>query len=100
VRYHSDSPYKYSEVDIKGIFGFLVDNNYVVFGDQVFPQSVGIPMGTVSAPLLADIFSYSYETEFVQKRLLDDNKKLAVSFIHTFSYIYDVLSINSHNFHI
>ena len=45
VRHHSDSPYKYSEADIKSMLGFLVDNIYVVFGDQVFQQSVGIPMG-------------------------------------------------------
>ena len=54
---------------------FLVDNIYVVFGDQVFQQSVGIPMGTNCAPLLADLFLYSYEAEFVQKLLRDNNKK-------------------------
>jgi hypothetical protein len=53
---HSDSPYKYSEADIKGMLGFLVDNIYAAFGDQVFQQSVGIPMGTNCAPLLADLF--------------------------------------------
>ena len=99
VRHHSDSPYKYSEADIKSMLGFLVDNIYVVFGDQVFQQSVGIPMGTNCAPLLADLFLYSYEAEFVQKLLRDNNKKLAVSFNHTFRYIDDVLSINNHNFH-
>ena len=99
VRHHSDSPYKYSETDIKGMLGFLVDNIYVVFGDQVFQQTVGIPMGTNCAPLLADLFLHSYEAEFVQKLLRDNNKKLAVSFNHTFRYIDDVLSINNHNFH-
>jgi hypothetical protein len=92
-----------SEADSKGMLGFLVDNIYVVFGDQVFQQSVGIPMGTNCAPLLADLFLYSYEAEFVQKLLQDiedNNKKLAVSFNHTFRYIDDVLSINNHNFHI
>jgi hypothetical protein len=53
VRHHSESPYKYSEEDIKGMLGFPVDNIYVVFR-----QSVGIPMGTCCAPLLADIFLY------------------------------------------
>jgi hypothetical protein len=72
VRHHSDSPYKYSEADIKGMLSFLVDNIYVVFGDQVFQQSVGIPMGTNCALLLADLFLYSYEAEFVQI-LLQDN---------------------------
>jgi hypothetical protein len=46
VRHHSDSPYK----DIKGMLGFLVDNIYVVYGDQVFQQSVAIPMNTNCAP--------------------------------------------------
>jgi hypothetical protein len=36
VRPHSDSPCKYFEADIKGMLGFLVDNIYVVFGEQVF----------------------------------------------------------------
>jgi hypothetical protein len=75
VRYHSDSPYKYSEADIKDMLGFLVDKIYVVFGDQVFQQSVGIPMRTNCAPLLADLFLYSYEAEFVPKLLQDYNKK-------------------------
>jgi hypothetical protein len=74
VRHHSDSPYKYSEAGIKIMLGFLVDNIYVVFGDQVFQQSVGIPMGTNYAPLLANLFLYSYEAEFVQKLLRDNNK--------------------------
>jgi hypothetical protein len=56
-------------------------------------------MCTNCAPLLADLFLYSYEAEFVQKLLWDNNKELAVSFHHTFRYIDDVLSINNHNFH-
>jgi hypothetical protein len=33
VRYVSDSPYKYSEADIKGMLGFLVDNIDIVWID-------------------------------------------------------------------
>ena len=43
---------------------FLVDNIYVRFGGQLFREMVGIPMGTNCAPLLADLFLYSYENEF------------------------------------
>jgi hypothetical protein len=50
VRHHSDSPYEDSEENIKGMLGFLVDNIYVVVGDQVFQQSVGIPLGMNCAP--------------------------------------------------
>jgi hypothetical protein len=42
---------------------------------------------------------YLYEAEFVQKLLRDNNKKLVLSFNHTFRYIGDVLSINNHDFH-
>jgi hypothetical protein len=57
-------------------------------------------VGTNWTPLLADLVLYSYEAEFVQKLLRDNNnKKLAMSFNHTFRYIDDVLSINNHNFH-
>ena len=56
------------------MFGFLVDNINIVFGDQVFQQTVGIPRGTKCAPLLADLFLHSYEAEFVQKLLRDNNK--------------------------
>jgi hypothetical protein len=99
VRHHSDSPYKYSEADIKCMLCFLVDIIYLVFGYQVFQQSINIPMSTSFTPLLAALFLYSYEAEFVQKLVQDNNKKLAVSLNHTFKYIDDVLTINNHNFH-
>jgi hypothetical protein len=60
LRHHSESPYKYSEADSKSMLEFLVDNIYVVFGDQVFQQSVGISIDTNCAPLLADLFLYFY----------------------------------------
>ena len=44
---------------------FLVDNIFVRFGEQLFRQTVGIPMGTNCATLLADLFLYSYENEFL-----------------------------------
>jgi hypothetical protein len=56
-------------------------------------------MDTNCAVLLADLFLYSYEAEFVQKVLQDDKKKLTVSLNYTFRYIDDVLSFNNHNRH-
>jgi hypothetical protein len=45
------------------------------------------------APLLADLFLYSYEADFVLLRDKNKNKKkkLAVSFNHTYKYIDDIL---------
>jgi hypothetical protein len=42
---------------------FLIDNIFVSFGGTLFQQVVGIPMGTNCAPLLADLFLYSYESD-------------------------------------
>jgi hypothetical protein len=61
---------------------------------QVFQQSVGIPMGKNCALLLADMFLYSYEAEFIQK-LLQKKKSLAVAMNSTFRYTDNVLSINN-----
>lgn len=46
---------------------FLKDNVHVVFGNEVVQQAVGISMGTKCVPLIADLFLYSNEAEFIQK---------------------------------
>ena len=55
-------------------------------------------MGTNCAPLLADIFLYSYEAEFIQSLLSTGKKKIASQFNFTYRYIDDVLSINNPDF--
>jgi hypothetical protein len=50
---------------------FLIDKIFVSLGGTLFQQVVGIPMGTNCAPLLADLFLYSYESEFLQKLVKD-----------------------------
>ena len=98
VKEHSDSKNKYSEVDIMKMLEFLVDNIFMVFAGKVFQHTVGIPMGTNCAPLLADIFLYSYEAEFIQSLLSTGKKHLASRFNLTYRYIDDVLSINKPEF--
>ena len=77
---------------------FLIDNIFVIFGGRVFQQTVGIPMGTNCAPLLADLFLYSYEEDFIQGLLKKNEKKLARSFNFTFRYIDNVPSLNNASF--
>jgi hypothetical protein len=55
-------------------------------------------MGTNCAPLLADMFLYSYETDFIQGLLKNNEKKPARSFNFTFRHIDDVLSLNNSRF--
>jgi hypothetical protein len=69
------------------------------FVTQIFHNGYGgdrgIPMGTNCSPLLADLFLYSYEADFIQGLLKKNEKKLARFFNFTFRYIDDVLSLNS-----
>ena len=76
---------------------FLVDNIFVIFAGKIFQQIIGIPMGTNGAPLLADIFLYSYGAEFIQSLLSTGRKRLASQFNFTYRYIDDVLSIDNPN---
>ena len=98
VKEHSASKNKYTEDDIINMLEFLADNIFVVFEGKVFQQIVGLPIGTNCAPLLADIFMYSYEAEFIQSLLSTVKKKLASQFNFTYRYIDDVLSINNTDF--
>jgi hypothetical protein len=98
VKHHSDSTKKFSETDIFNMLEFFIDNIFVMLGGRVFQQTVGIPIGTNCAPLLADLFLYSHEADFIQGLLKKKEKKLARSFNFTFRYIDDVLSLNNSRF--
>jgi hypothetical protein len=98
IKHHSDSTKKFSETDIFNMLEFLIDNIFVMFGGRVFQQTVGIPMCTNCAPLLADLSLYSYEADFIQRLVKKNEKKLARSFNFTFCYIDDVLSLNNSRF--
>ena len=66
VKDHSNANHKYTENDIVRMIDFLIDNIFVECGGEIFQQVIGIPMETNCAPLLAGLFLYSYEAEFIQ----------------------------------
>ena len=77
---------------------FLVDNIYVKIGVQLFRQTVGIPMGTNCAPLLADLFLYSYENEVLDKLIKKGKRKLARKFGLPCHYIDILISFKDKRF--
>ena len=83
VRDHSDAPQKYSDADVIKISN---QQYHVEFGGRIFQQTICILMGTNCAPLLADLFLYSYEAEFVQSLLQAGKKHLAHQFSHPHIY--------------
>ena len=43
----------------------LSDNIYIRFGSKIYRQIIGISMGTNCAPLVADLFLFCYERDFM-----------------------------------
>ena len=74
---------------------YLLDNIFIRFGSKLYRQIVGIPMGTNCAPLVADLFLFCYERDFMLS--LSDNNQADIieAFNSTSRYLDDLLNINN-----
>ena len=74
---------------------YLLDNIFIRFGSKLYRQIVGIPRGTNCAPLVADIFLFCYERDFMLS--LSDNNQADIieAFISTSRYLDDLLNIDN-----
>ena len=90
----SESTFSVDCEELKDMIRYLVSNIYFTFGDTVFRQTIGIPMGTDCAPFLANLFLYSYEFKYMEK-LCKENYSLARKLSLTFRYIDDLITLNS-----
>ena len=52
---------------------FLLDTIFIRSGTKLYRQVVGSPIGTYCAPLVADVFLFCYERDFVMS--LSDDKQ-------------------------
>ena len=79
---------------------FLIDIIFVQFGGCLFRQGIEIPMGANCAPLLADLFLYSYENEFLNNLIRSGHRRLARSFMLYLCYRYadDLIVFNNKKF--
>ena len=74
---------------------FLLDNIFIQFGTKLYRQVVVIPMGTNCAPLVADLFLFCYERDFMMF-LSDDKQAVFIDAFNTTSrYLDDILNINN-----
>ena len=76
---------------------YLIDNVYIKVGNNVYRQTIGIPMGTNGAPQLANLFLFHYEYSYM-KNLMRDNLCMAKRFSDTVRYIDHLLTLNNSNF--
>ena len=70
---------------------FLSDNIYIRFGSKLYRQIVGIPMGTNCAPLVADLFLFLYEKDFMLSLSDDNQSKVIEAFNSTSRYLDDLI---------
>ena len=94
----SEKPKKYhawSCQNVRDALTFLLDNIFIRFGTKLYRQVVGIPMGTNCAPLVADLFLFCCERDFMMS--LSDDKQADVidAFNSTSRYLDDILNINN-----
>ena len=71
---------------------------YVQFEGMVKQQIVGIPMGTNCAPLIADLFLFCYERDFMSNLHKSKQKDLIDMFNDTSRYLDDIFVIDSPEF--
>ena len=79
-------------------FTFLMENIYVQFDGMVYQQIVGIPMGTNCAPLIADLFLYCYERDFMSDLQKSKRFDLIDMFNDTSRYLDDIFTIDNPEF--
>ena len=77
---------------------YLLDNIYIRFGTMLYRQIVGIPMGTNCAPLVADLFLYCYERDFMDSLNHDNQADVIEAFNSTSRYLDDLLNIDNSYF--
>ena len=79
---------------------FLLDNIYIRFGSKLYRQIVGIPMDTNCAPLVADLFLFCYERDFMLSLSKKNQSAIIEAFNSTSRYLDDLLNIDNNFFDI
>ena len=67
---------------------------YIRFGTKLNRQIVGIPIGTNCAPLVADLFLFCYERDFMKNLSSDNQADVIMAFNLTSRYLDDLLNID------
>ena len=68
---------------------FLLDNIHISFGSKLYTQIVGIPMGTKFAPLVADLFLFCYERDFILS-LSEENQSGVIEAFNSTSWYLNI----------
>ena len=89
---HMGSPYG---THIGMFAGFLLGIMFIRFGTKLYRQVVGIPVGTNCATLVADLFLFCYERDFMMSLSNDKKADIIDAFNTTSRYLDDILNIDN-----
>jgi hypothetical protein len=81
--------------EVCAALSFLLDNIYVCFDNTVYRQVVGIPMGTNCAPLVADLFLFCFERDFMLSLSPIDQRDVIEAFNDTSRYLDDIFNMDN-----
>ena len=76
-------------------FVYLSDNIFIRFGTKLYRQNIGIPTGTNCPPLVADLFLFCYERDFMKSLSRENQADIIEAFNSTSRYLHDLLNIDN-----
>ncbi len=71
---------------------------YVNFNNTAYRQTGGIPIGSDCSQDLANLFLFSYESQYVDQLIEDGKDDLASKLGYCFRYIDDLMGLNDEGF--
>ena len=74
---------------------YLLNNFFIRFGTKLYRQIVGIPVGTNCSLLIADLFLFCYEKDFMASLSYNTEADIIQAFYSTSRYLDDLLDISN-----
>ena len=73
----------------------MLDNSFIRFGTKFYRHVIGIIIGTNCARLIADLFLFCYERDFMMSLSDDKQADIIDAFNTTSRFLNDILNINN-----
>ena len=74
---------------------YLLDNIFIRFGTTLYRQTISIPMGNNYAPLVADLFLFCYERDFMKSLSRENQNQADITDSVPPRYLDDLLNIDN-----
>ena len=81
--------------NVSDALSYLLNNICIRFGEKLYKQIVGIPIGTNCAPLVADLFLFCCEVDFMTSLSFDNQADIIEAFNATSIHLDDLFNIDN-----